>query len=741
MNELFHLIGSFFLHPDFLHVLVWWLALAGVGILFLPLTLRLFAGFHDRGYLFARVLGLLLSAWLAWLASSLGLLPFDRTAVAGSLLLLAVLNYALPSSRRNVREFFQRKARTLVAEEYLFLLAFLAWAFLRSVKPDIDGLEKFMNLGFVNAVLRAEWMPPVDMWMAGESVNYYYFGHVATAFLCLLTRIPPEIAYNLMIATLFALAFSLSYSLVSCLLLKIDPQGVKKAVAGGLLAALLLAAGGNLHPFVYGVVRPALQRAGVLEGEATSYWYPQARSFIGHHPPTGDKGIHEFPFYSFVIADLHGHVLDVPASLTAAGLGAALLLSRSAASGTSAIRAPYREAVAGVLLGATWMTNSWNYPIYLLVLAGAALVFALRRHGFTRRALAETLCAAVVLFVVSQAAALPYTLNFHNMTRGVHRVMATSPLWQLAILWGYQLFFAACFSLFCIIGARRLLRRANDAEREESTGRPRTLLDLTPPSDIVALGMFAAAVCLFLMPEIVYVKDIYGTEYHRANTMFKLTFQAFIFFALGSGYTAARIAGAIDGSRRRAAAWIIFLATAAMPMTYAYWAVPGFYGPLPAYANYRGLDGLAFLTPDDRGIVRWLNEKVDGQTPILEADGASYTKYGRISMATGLPTPLGWHAHEWLWRGSPDGPNERQRHVRTLYESDDSDATLRLLRRYGIRYVVLGALEREKFPNIEKAKLEGMGRVVAEFPGGSKIVEIDASLLGAADGGAGETSP
>ena len=76
-----------------------------------------------------------------------------------------------------------------------------------------------------------------------------------------------------------------------------------------------------------------------------------------------------------------------------------------------------------------------------------------------------------------------------------------------------------------------------------------------------------------------------------------------------------------------------------------------------------------------------------------------------------------------------------------LYESDDSDATSRLLRRYGIRYVVLGALEREKFTNIKEAKLEGMGRVVADFPGGSKIVEIDAEALRSPDGGAGETSP
>ena len=208
--------------------------------------------------------------------------------------------------------------------------------------------------------------------------------------------------------------------------------------------------------------------------------------------------------------------------------------------------------------------------------------------------------------------------------------------------------------------------------------------------------------------------------------MFKLTFQAFIFFALGSGYAAARIAGALVRPWKRAAAWLVFLAAAAMPMTYAYWAVPGYYGPLPHPAHSRWLDGLAFLSPGDREIVRWLGENTEGQTPILEADGAAYSKYGRISMATGLPTPLGWFGHQWLWRGSDGEPRVRVRDVRIIYESDDRDAARSLLEEYGVRYIVIGALEREKFPNIKEAKLERLGRVVVAHPEGSKLVEIGA---------------
>ena len=294
--------------------------------------------------------GLLLTSWAVWLAASIGLAPFSGTTIFAAVALAAALNYAAASARSGVREFLRHKARIVVAEEYLFLLAFLAWAFLRSVKPEVDSIEKFMDLGFVNAVLRAEWMPPADMWLSGKPINYYYFGHVFTAFLCRLARVPSEIGFNLMIATLFAFAVSLPYSIVSSLLRRVDPRGVKKAVAGGLLAASLLAAGGTLHPFIYGALLPTLKNAGLYEGEVKSYWYWDATRFIGYHPPSKDKTIHEVPLFTFVLGELHGHALDIPAVLAATGIGSALLLSPGAVRGASPLRVPYAEAVGGVLL-------------------------------------------------------------------------------------------------------------------------------------------------------------------------------------------------------------------------------------------------------------------------------------------------------------------------------------------------------------------------------------------------------
>ena len=116
----------------------------------------------------------------------------------------------------------------------------------------------------------------------------------------------------------------------------------------------------------------------------------------------------------------------------------------------------------------------------------------------------------------------------------------------------------------------------------------------------------------------------------------------------------------------------------------------------------------------DYEAVMWLNENIKGRPVIVEAQGDSYTDYGRISANTGLPTILGWTVHEWLWRGSYDIPAPRIEDVRLIYESDDLDETKALLEKYDVEYVYLGNLEREKYPNINDSKFESLGDVIFE---------------------------
>jgi len=86
-------------------------------------------------------------------------------------------------------------------------------------------------------------------------------------------------------------------------------------------------------------------------------------------------------------------------------------------------------------------------------------------------------------------------------------------------------------------------------------------------------------------------------------------------------------------------------------------------------------------------------------------------------MATGLPTPLGWYVHEWLWRNDSSIPRIRREEVQTLYNTPRSGKAEKLWERYDIRYIILGPLERERYPKLDKEGLESLGTRVFDSQG------------------------
>ena len=219
--------------------------------------------------------------------------------------------------------------------------------------------------------------------------------------------------------------------------------------------------------------------------------------------------------------------------------------------------------------------------------------------------------------------------------------------------------------------------------------------------------------------------------------MFKLTYHAFMLLALVSAYAAFRLPAAASGWRKGALA-LLFGCVAVLPMTYPWKAMNGFYAR-PTPATYRKLDGLAFLPPEDRAAIRWLNDNVRGAPVVLESDGDSYTLFGRVSMATGLPTVLGWFAHEWLWRGSADIPQKRSAEVRAVYEAASPDTARKILDAYRVEYLVIGERERSRFPNMKEAVLHSLGESVFRS-GNTEILRI-APAHGAIRGERTKTSP
>ncbi len=767
---------------DSLAVIIWWTTIFLIGTICLPITNRIFKNFADRGYIFSKVIGILIASYIMWLFASLHVVPFARISLIVILLGLAIVNLWI-SMIRNVKN--DNKSipwRLIIFEEAVFLACLSFWSFVRATEPSIRGLEKFMDFGFVNSILRSSFFPPLDMWLTqspdysgGYFINYYYFGHYLTAFLTKLSGLDSAVSYNLMLATLFAFTFTLPFSIglnLSQYLIDLIHQKEGKsykpyhfqAIIIGLLTAFLVSLGGNLHTiysFTSGYPNDNPQPPWNLSWGfyPNRYWYPNATRFI---PFT----IHEFPIYSYVVADLHGHVSDIPFVLLTLAILLTLVINKK-----REVENLHRQsflsdfeqhtsipffyvALLGILLAVMYMTNAWDGMIYM-VLSGLVFLYMNMAQGKIQslwNSLYKTFSASLFLLFFFLIASLPFSLNFRPFVSGIGVLCSPtaflgknfgpflfetgkcqkSEWWMLLFLWGF--FYYNVIGYFVFVILRTLKNKFQIPSTKSQTNskfqapNPKQFENLYP-TDIFILLLILISTLLLIFPEFFYIKDIYPAHY-RANTMFKLGYQSFMMLGIVSAYAIFRIKLQYLQSRKSLSLITyntIFIALFTLVAIYPYFAINSYYGGLKTYHGLFGLNWMQTQYPNDYQAVLWLRNNIVNQPVIVEANGDSYTDYARVSANTGLPTIVGWPVHEWLWRGSYDEAGKRIPEVVAIYESKDLEQTKSILKKYNAEYIFVGNLEREKYKNLDEKKFEKFGRVVFES-GDTKIYKINTVL-------------
>ena len=580
-------------------VINWWLVLLCSGMAFMPLSLILFRRFRDSGWLFSKVLGIAVSGWFIWFLSSIKLFKFTEAGCWFSLVFCFVANcfiYIL-YIRNHKADFdlFERPRDVIthaLLAEMLFFIAFIIWNYIKGFKPEAYGTtEKMMDYGFMKAMFKSDYMPPEDMWMAGEPINYYYVGQFMTTYITKLAGSTVEYGYNLSLTMLSAFGFSLPCSIVFNAAYNVKEEktkfldGVFPYFAGG-LAGLAVSIAGNMHYCVFNNLAPILRNLlGVdkLAEDADyvfdNYWFPNATRYIGYNPDTADKTIHEFPSYSFVLGDLHAHVINIMFVLTVTAILLGLLLIKKkelkdAMTGTylkndsqkgicgfafKDIFAP-SIVVIGFFIGLFHTTNYWDYPIYFVVSGAVILFMNCRLYNFSLKTLLLTLFHAVVVIVTAKLTALPFTVHFHQIASQLNICQNHTPLYQMIILWALPV------TVTLVFLGTKIAERKNDTPKEERNdndpGRKNPLFRFIANlsiSDMFILTLGLCAIGLVILPEVVYVKDIYSGDYKRANTMFKLTYQAFILFGMTMGYVISKYIFYAKKTSQRAFGVIMFL--------------------------------------------------------------------------------------------------------------------------------------------------------------------------------------
>lgn len=680
-----------------------WLLLGGIGW---PLTRKFFGTWEDGGYLLAKIVGLIGVTYGVWILGMLKLVPMSEISLGIGAAAVLVLGLGRQTKPR---------IRLIVAEELFFLAALIGWSYVKAHEPSLNGLEKFMDFGFTKSILRSTYFPPTDMWFAGGSINYYYFGHLMMAVVTKISGIDLVYTFNLMLGTILALCVTSSFAIGRQLL---GHMSRVWKIGGAILIAYLVTFSGNLHtiyaftkgytgsdnsppPFwtiFINIFDPALRQQGW-----EAYWYPNATRFI---PYT----IHEFPSYSFVVSDMHGHVLDIPLAL----LAIAMLVNMF---GREREEIKKREWIGyGVLCGVMFMTNALDGPIYLGLLLVITILGKFKFKMTNIKLIALKLGLVVAAFAVTAA---PFVLTFKSFVSGIAincppamlqntkigpflfegvEKCQKSPVWMMLVLWGFFGYGAIC-----------LIKRGADNEDEKI----RRMLRIW---SLVCLG-------LIIFPEFFYFKDIYPMHF-RSNTMFKLGYQVFMIMSIATGYV---IVQAVKNWRKYKLFLVGLVPLIFLVVIYPLFSVKSYFGQLTS-ENYKGLYGLKWLEeqqPEDAQVIAWLEKNIPArqQPVVLEANGDSYTTADRISTFTGLPTVAGWTVHEWLWRGSYDPIAKRNQEVQSFYESGDLKVMKEFINKYQVKYVVVGGKEREKYTNLNEEKIAELGSVVFQT-GSTKVYRI-----------------
>lgn len=426
-----------------------------IGLAVFSLVSLAMPGLADKGYPFARLIGLMLFGYLAFLLGS-NRVAITRASLAYILLAMVVLCLLLAwFVREKLADTFKKNWKQFLVEEAVTLIAFGFFLWVRYQNPDLwhpwRGGEKPMDFSHLNAVIKSTTFPAYDPWFAGGYINYYYYGQILVGMPIKLLGVIPAVGYNIMLPLWYAMlvggAFSVGWNLATALGRR-DGQEPPRKLFGfpfwaGLLTAALLAFLGNLGEakllgdafktlgsgglpldgagfgekitWLFKGIGEALKGATLPISEGSWYWNP-SRTIPG-------EAITEFPYFTYLYGDLHAHLIAMPIVVLAVGWGLSVLLHKE----KWAEKKPFRWLgivfalfVGALVIGALRPTNTWDYYTFT-ILNFAILAYVgwkyippleIRRFKPWMNRLLIPLCAIVVLFVLAQVMYAPFNNKF-----------------------------------------------------------------------------------------------------------------------------------------------------------------------------------------------------------------------------------------------------------------------------------------------------------------------------------------
>jgi YYY domain-containing protein len=694
-------------------LVIWLFVFSGFGFAAWVLLLPVIRGWPDAGVGLALATGWIVPAWMMWMGSELRIWGISPPMASWVFLGLLGAGVVVAASRWSTIKTLVRRRRSGIITVLAVALAVGAFFLLiRAWNPAIHWGEKPMDFSFLNSFIHAPHWPPPEPWLAGMPLHYYYFGEVLAAFPMLVAGCTPGVGYNLISATIPAL-FAGVLASIGLLL----TRRRRAAIAAAVLPVLVLLTGNLAWPWLINTWR---------EGNIFDLWWATSRVIPGF-------AITEYPLWTTLFADLHGHFIAFP-----------VLLMTFAWGWLSVETDDRRWIVSSVLCGigaaVVVATNPWDLFIMSATL-GIGVVAAARRRfrGLLRLAVAAA---------VSVVAAAPFIVELmagFSAGAGQRGLFLTAenfaPAW--AILRHFGLFLIPLAALAMVVLGRRfwivlptiaigilagLSFKSTAAALSLAmvaifaTAAVRTKIRINRLGwSMAALGMLAVAASERF------------TLIDRMNTIFKVYNGVWVLLAFALAVALMRTRGRQMAALVAVWAPLQIVAMVNLPLGIVQgWRLPRISSPRPT------LDGQAFLAtqdPETWFLTRALQGAARPGDTVAEGAGPSYREFTRIAMHTGLQTVVGWEHHLKQRLQSAAEIEARFNDLEVLYSGRNNTKRRAVLDAYGVAWAVSARVEGDRY-NVSLddplGKIPGV-RMMAEHGGATLYRVLPHGTQGALD--------
>ena len=684
--------GIFQNSNSMISTILWLFILNIISLIYLPILWKFFGliNFNFNGHI--KIISILFSTYFTWIAVSINLFEFTLLGIYLSLIFpLIASGIIFFRNQEKFITFLRNNFKEILKFEFIFLFSFLTFAIIRSFNPDLwhpfRGGEKPMEISYLSALLNSKNLPPFDPWFSGASMNYYYYGLWIFSNLIALSQINTFIGFNLAVCTVFALSVTTLFAFSEIIF--------KKNRKFSFLLIFMVLLMGNMQPLMQ--IKNKFINSNYTEFFNIDFWSP-SRVFpaesIGYE-------ISEFPFFSFLFSDLHPHMISIPIFILFINL--LVVIFKNKVNSLNLTKFLISSGlIISLLFGTLWATNTWTVPVIFTLLNIFTFLFF---KQFSELPIIKSLIYSSIIIFFSYLFFLPFHMNFISPVSSFEISEFSTRFYDFI-----EIYFI--FILIILIFFISSLRKEFTKKLIEDNYKNSFF-------SILISGIFF----------IIFVENFkIENDIGRMNTFFKFHLQIWILMSISSCYL---LFMAYQYNNVKFKKFLFFPLLSILVISGIIYPIFGTYDRINdrfsktdiTLNGSRFLEENIYIGPNgeidlsyDYDAIKWIKENVTDVSTIIEGNGPLYSWASRYSIYTGLPTVIGWDWHQVQQRGYDRSLiNNRVNDIDEFYSTDNLKRKVEIIEKYNIDLVVIGNLERNKYPSSGINKIETLDNVFEEI--------------------------